>query len=142
MVVVLESALVLVFPAFALWAARTGGTGRLWRVTAVALALIGGLALMAASAGFGNRLAAQQGYGRTALGTLALARSSGGYRSSRAPSRCTPPGAGSAADGASTSSARLPPRGSPAGEDRRTVRPPRAPLSRAAMSMGFVTPTS
>jgi hypothetical protein len=109
MVVVLESALVLVFPAFALWAARTGGTGRLWRVTAVALALIGGLALMAASAGFGNRLAAQQGYGRTALGTLALARSSGGYRSSRAPSRCTPPGAGSAADGASTSSARLPP---------------------------------
>lgn len=45
---------------------------------------------MAASAGFGNRLAAQQGYGRTALGTLALARSSGVYRSSRAPSRCTP----------------------------------------------------
>ena len=78
MIVVLESALVLAFPAFALWAARTGGTGRLWRVTAVALALIGGLALMAASAGFGNRLAAQQGYGRTALGTLALAALVGG----------------------------------------------------------------
>ena len=42
MIVVRESALVLVFPAFALWAARTGGTGRLWRVTAVALALVGG----------------------------------------------------------------------------------------------------
>jgi hypothetical protein len=63
----LHGAVVLGFPAFAVWAVRTGGRRRLWLVAGGCLAGASALALVAASARFGNRLAAQQGYGRTAL---------------------------------------------------------------------------
>jgi hypothetical protein len=75
---VIFAVLVLGFPACAVWAARTGGTARLWRLAGTALAVLAGLALAGASAHLGNRLAAHQGYWRTALGTLMAAAFLGG----------------------------------------------------------------
>jgi hypothetical protein len=75
---IIVALLVLGFPACAVWAARTGGATRLWRVAGAALAVLAGLALAGASAHLGNRLAPHQGYWRTALGTLMAAAFLGG----------------------------------------------------------------
>ncbi len=72
MIALLDTAVVLGFPALAVWAVRTGGLRRLWITAGSTLAGIWVLALVASSVKFGNRLTAQQGYGRTALLTLLM----------------------------------------------------------------------
>jgi hypothetical protein len=73
MMALLEGAVVLGFPALAVWALRRGGGRRLWLVTAGGLALIAAVALVVAADRFGNRLAAQYGYGHIAVRMLLLA---------------------------------------------------------------------
>ena len=69
---VLRVATLLLFPALAVWARRTGGAARLWRVTALG---VGGILLFAAfvaSSAGGNMLVSSHGYGYTAPGSLLL----------------------------------------------------------------------
>lgn len=73
MTILMEAALVLGFPALAVWAIRRGGGRWLWLVTAGGLALVAAVALVVASDRFGNRLAAQYGYGHIAVRMLLLA---------------------------------------------------------------------
>jgi hypothetical protein len=72
MIALLDAAVVLGFPALAVWSVRTGGLRRLWTTAGSALAAVWLLALAASSVKFGNRLASQQGYGKTALLTVLM----------------------------------------------------------------------
>jgi len=72
MIALLDAAVVLGFPALAVWVVRTGGARRLWITAGSALAAVWLLALAASSVKFGNRLATQQGYGKTALLTVLM----------------------------------------------------------------------
>jgi len=69
---VLRVATLLLFPALAVWAWRTGSVARLWRVTAVGVGVILLFALFVASSAGGNALASSHGYGYTARGSLLL----------------------------------------------------------------------
>jgi hypothetical protein len=73
MIALLDTAVVLGFPALAVWAVHTGGLRRLWIAAGTSLAATWILALVASSLKFGNRLTAQQGYGRTALLAVLMA---------------------------------------------------------------------
>ncbi|HKV43275.1 MAG TPA: hypothetical protein VJT32_01155 [bacterium] len=68
----LQVASIALFPAFALWAARTGGPIRLWRTTGLSIGLMLVFAATAASAAAGNALAPTYGYGYTAPRALLL----------------------------------------------------------------------
>jgi hypothetical protein len=72
MIALLDAAVVLGFPALAVWSVRTGGLRRLWTTAGSALAAGWLLALAASSVKFGNRLATQQGYGKTSLLTILM----------------------------------------------------------------------
>ena len=109
MIVVRESALVLAFPAFALWAARTGGTGRLWRVTAVALALVEGTRAHGRLRRLRQSSGGAAGLRQDGAGDAGAGGARRGSTDPRGRRHAARRGAGSAADGASTSSARLPP---------------------------------
>lgn len=69
---VLRVATLLLFPALAIWAWRTGGATRLWRVTALGVGAILLFAAFAASSAGGNMLVSSHGYGYTARGSLLL----------------------------------------------------------------------
>jgi ABC-type iron transport system FetAB permease component len=69
---VLRVATLLLFPALAVWARRTGGAARLWRVTALGVAGVLLFAAFVASSAGGNRLVSSHGYGYTARGSLLL----------------------------------------------------------------------
>ncbi|MGH7375715.1 MAG: hypothetical protein ACREJY_15980 [Candidatus Rokuibacteriota bacterium] len=69
---VLRVATLLLFPALAVWALRTGGAARLWRVTALGVGVILVFAAFVASSAGGNALASSHGYGYTARGSLLL----------------------------------------------------------------------
>jgi hypothetical protein len=73
MVFLVQSAVVFVFPAGAIWAWRTGGPGRLWQYALVMALNLVLLALALASPLLGNRISPQLGYWPTARGLLALA---------------------------------------------------------------------
>ena len=62
----------LVFPALAVWAWRTGGGRRLWALTAAALGAVLLFAAFAASATGGNALVETHGYSYTLPGSLVL----------------------------------------------------------------------
>jgi hypothetical protein len=57
---------ILIFPGVAAWAIRRGGPTRLNLVTGLAVGLVALVALIGASARFGNVRAAKSGYGETA----------------------------------------------------------------------------
>jgi hypothetical protein len=61
-----------VFPAIAIWAARTGGPSRLWLALVIALIIVVVFALASGAAWFGNRLASTYGYGYTGPRALFL----------------------------------------------------------------------
>ena len=63
---------IVLFPALALRAMRTGGPASLWRTTGLGLALIAVLGLVLATPWAGNALVATYGYGYIALRTLLL----------------------------------------------------------------------
>jgi hypothetical protein len=69
---VLRVATLLLFPALAVWARRTGGAARLWRVTALGVGVILLFAAFVASSAGGNVLASSHGSGYTARGSLLL----------------------------------------------------------------------
>lgn len=69
---VLQAASILLFPALALWAWRSGGPGGLWRATGLGVGLILLFAAITASAPAGNALAPTYGYGYTAPRALLL----------------------------------------------------------------------
>jgi hypothetical protein len=73
MLALLDTVVVLGFPALAVWAVRTGGLRRLWIAAASSLAAAWTLALVASSVKFGTRLTTPQGYGKTALLTVLMA---------------------------------------------------------------------
>ena len=73
MLVIVQTILILGFPAGAVWAARTGGARRLWLLAGAGLVAIAGVALASAAPALGNRLADRYGYGNTALLALVLA---------------------------------------------------------------------
>lgn len=76
LVTVLELALrvgvILVFPALAVRAWRDGGAARLWRVGAIAVAVILVAAVYVATPASGNALARTRGYGYTVPASLLL----------------------------------------------------------------------
>ena len=72
MLFALNVVVVLLFPAAAVWAWRSGGVRRLGVVTSIALIVLVTGALAAASPWFGNRLAGIDGFSRTAFRTLLL----------------------------------------------------------------------
>ncbi|HEX7217492.1 MAG TPA: hypothetical protein VF578_25025 [Methylomirabilota bacterium] len=76
LVTVLELALrvgvILVFPALAVRAWRAGGAARLWRVGAIAVAVILVAAVYVATPASGNALARTRGYGYTVPASLLL----------------------------------------------------------------------
>ena len=69
---VLQGASILLFPALALRAWRSGGPGELWRATGLAVGLSLLFAAISASASAGNVLAPTYGYGYTAPRALLL----------------------------------------------------------------------
>jgi hypothetical protein len=73
MLVIVQTCLILGFPAGAVWAARTGGARRLWLLAGACLFAVMGVALASAAPVFGNRLADRYGYANTALLALVLA---------------------------------------------------------------------
>ena len=73
MLVVVQTFLMLGFPAGAVWASRTGGRRRLWLLAGACLVVVIGVALASAAPLFGNRLADRHGYGNAALLALVLA---------------------------------------------------------------------
>jgi hypothetical protein len=70
--VALRAGTLLVFPALAGWARRTGGPARLWGLTGLGVALVLLFALFVASPLAGNALVGTYGYRDTALRSLAL----------------------------------------------------------------------
>src|SRR2546429_8333909 len=69
---VLQGASILLFPALALRAWRSGGPGGLWRATGLGVGLILLFATISAGAPAGNVLALTYGYGYTAPRALLL----------------------------------------------------------------------
>jgi hypothetical protein len=96
-IAILDTLVVLGFPALAVWATRTGGSRRLWTAVGGVMAGLAILGLALASAKFGNRLSDHQGYAKTAVlilvmvaidlgipilaGALSVSRAQGGIRS-------------------------------------------------------------
>jgi hypothetical protein len=76
LVTVLELALragvIVVFPALAVRAWRTGGAARLWRAGAIAVAVVLVAAVYVATPASGNALARTRGYGYTVPASLLL----------------------------------------------------------------------
>jgi hypothetical protein len=69
---ILQVASIALFPALALWATRTGGPIRLWRITGLSVGLILVFGAAVASTAAGNALAATYGYGYTAPRAMLL----------------------------------------------------------------------
>lgn len=72
MTIVFSALGVVLFPALALRAMRTGGPASLWRTTGLSVGLILFLALVLATPWAGNALAPRYGYGYTAPRSLLL----------------------------------------------------------------------
>ena len=79
MLVVVQTFLMLGFPAGAVWASRTGGRRRLWLLAGAGGVVVIGVALASAAPLFGNRLADRHGYGNAALLALVLAALTAGF---------------------------------------------------------------
>jgi hypothetical protein len=68
----LRVGVILLFPAVAVVAWRAGGSARLWRATAIAIAVIVVVALYVATPASGNALARTRGYAYTVPASLLL----------------------------------------------------------------------
>jgi hypothetical protein len=72
MMLLLQAAIVFVFPAGAIWARSSGGWSRLWQYAGLMLVILALLAMVLASPAFGNRLAPTYGYWPTLRATFVL----------------------------------------------------------------------